>query len=202
MFRITGVIFFVLVCTMSCTGAYGNDGERVRREINLMKTSEPAKYRDFRYALRHIRSINKRQREITSVLVARAVADHVHGRKYRFTSREHRLNFLSVIMGIMRVESGFNPNAVSCKNARGLMQVHWPTWSRYFSSQEEAHDLDRNLSVGTHILRLCMKSSNNNLRHALYKYLGTKDDRYADKVIAGAIAFKKSVLLDPIKDTF
>ncbi len=152
--------------------------------------------------LRHIRSVNKKQGETTSIFVAKAVADHVHWKKYRFTTREHRLNFLSVIMGIMRVESGFNPDAVSGKNARGLMQVHWPTWNRYFSSQEEAHDPNRNLSVGAHILRQYMTRSNNDLRSALYRYLGAKDDRYADNVIASAAAFKKSVLSNPISDIF
>ena len=52
------------------------------------------------------------------------------------------------------VESGLNSNAVSDKNALGLMQVHWLTLNRYFSSQEEAHDINKNLSAGTKILRL------------------------------------------------
>ena len=53
---------------------------------------------------------------------------------------------------------------------------------------------------GTGILRLYMTKSNNNLRMALYKYLGAKDDRYADKVITSAIAFKKSIPANPIND--
>ena len=198
--KIAVIIFFVLICGIRHGRAYDKDMERVRGEFESMKKNDPDKYRDFRYVLRHIRSVNKKQGETTSIFVAKAVADHVHWKKYRFSTREHRLNFLSVIMGIMRVESGFNPDAVSGKNARGLMQVHWPTWKQYFSSQEEAHDLNRNLSVGTQILGLYMNRSNNDLRLALYKYLGAKDDRYADKVIASAIAFKKSVLSNPIKD--
>jgi len=121
------------------------------------------------------------------------------GKGTAFASEEHRLNFLSVLMGIIRVESGFNPAAVSSKNARGLMQVHWPTWKRYFDSPEQAHDPDKNLFVGTGILRLYMHQSNNDLRLALYKYLGTKDDRYADRVIEGAMTFKMSVLSNPLK---
>ena len=45
-----------------------------------------------------------------------------------------------------------------------------------------------------------MSGSNNDLRLTLYKYLGAKDDSYADKVISSVIAFKKSVLLEPIED--
>lgn len=198
--KVAGIIFFILICGSSYAGTSESAIKSIRGELESMKKETPEKYRDFRYALRHIRSINKKQGELTSIFVAKAVADHVYWEKYRFTSDEHRLNFLSVIMGIIRVESGFNPKAVSCKNARGLMQVHWPTWKQYFSSQEEAHNLNRNLSVGTGILRLYMNKTNNNLRLALYKYLGAKDDRYADKVIASAIAFKKSVLSNPITD--
>ncbi len=71
-------------------------------------------------------------------------------------------------MGVIQVESGFDPDAVSDKNARGLMQIHWTIWKHYFSSPEEAHDI-----------------------------IGAKDDRYADKVISSAAAFKKRVLYNP-----
>ncbi|MHB8109897.1 MAG: lytic transglycosylase domain-containing protein [Syntrophorhabdaceae bacterium] len=199
------MVFCVFICFVEvppghCESAAGNSTQRVRGEIDLMRIDNPDKYKDFHYALRHIRAVNRRQKELTSLYVAKALVDHVHWEKYRFASPEHRLNFLSVLIGIVRVESGFNPDAVSSKNARGLMQVHWPTWKRYFTSPEDVHNLNRNLHVGTGILRLYMQQSNNDLRRALYKYLGARDDRYADKVIAGAVAFKRSVLQNPIKD--
>jgi len=199
-------VSFLAMCLCSAAkgycGADGGDNEgmaQLRAEIQVMKGGNPDKYRDFRHTLRHIRKINRRQKERTSLVVAKALVEHVHRDKYRFSSEEHRLNFLSVLMGIVHVESGFDPAAISNKDARGLMQVHWPTWKRYFSSPEEAHDLHRNLSVGTAILRLYMRQSNNDLRLALYKYLGARDDRYADKVIESAVAFKASVLSNPLK---
>lgn len=161
--------------------------------IEAMKLSNPDKYRDFLYVLKHIRKANKQQESSISTMVAKAIVDHVHWEKYRFISEEHRLNFLSVLVGVIHVESRFDPAAVSDKNARGLMQVHWPTWKKYFSSPDEAHDLQRNLSVGTGILRLYMDRSNNNLRVALYRYLGTRDDRYADRVIGNAVSFRNGV---------
>lgn len=167
--------------------------------IGAMKRDNPGKFRNFTHALRHIQKVNKKQDAQVSCAVAKALVDHVHRERYRFRSEEHRLNFLSVLVGIIRVESAFDPEAVSRKNARGLMQVHWPTWKRYFASPGEAHDLHRNLYVGTGILRLYMRQSNNDLRRALYKYLGAKDDHYADMVIDGAAAFKKSALPDMIK---
>ncbi len=197
---VAGLACFLTACYIPASGAVEADLSKVCNELNVMKKEEPEKYRDFRYALRHIRSVNRKQSNITSLLVAKAIADHVHEKRFRYTSEEHRLNFFSVIMGIIRVESGFNPDAVSGKDARGLMQVHWPTWKRYFSSQEDIHDIHRNLSVGTAILTGYMAASRNDLRAALHKYLGAKDDGYANKVIASALSFKKSVLLQPIKD--
>ena len=198
--KIVGVIIFVFICGISHGNAHDGNIGKVLSEIESMKKEDTDKYRDFRYVLRHIRSFNKKQGNVTSVSVARAITEHAYGKRYRFTSREHRLNFLSVIVGIIEVESGFDPDAVSGKDARGLMQVHWPTWNRFFSSREEVHDLTRNLAVGTGILRLYMMRSNNDLRSALHKYLGAKDDRYADRVIASAAAFKKSVLSQRIKE--
>ncbi len=183
------------------SGAVGDTGGAtdLPAEIEAMKNNNPDKYRDFRHVLRHIRTMNRKQNRKTSLTVAKALVDHVYWERYRFTSERHRLNFLSVLMGIVCVESGFDPAAISNRNARGLMQVHWPTWKRYFSSPMEAHDLRRNLAVGTGILRLYMRRSNNDLRRALYRYLGARDDRYADRVIESATAFKASVLSDPLE---
>lgn len=197
---LAGLACFFMACYNPDSRAFEADLLKIRHELEVMRKEEPGKYRDFRYALRHIRSVNRKQANLTSLFVAKAIADHVHEKRFRYTSEEHRLNFLSVIMGIIRVESGFNPDAVSGKDARGLMQVHWPTWKRYFSSQEDVHDIHRNLSVGTAILTGYMAASRNDLRAALFKYLGAKDDGYANKVIASALSFKKSVLLQPIKD--
>jgi len=205
-----GKVIIVLLCALGISihpGIKGHCGPgggtgcttELSAEIEAMKNRNPDKYRDFRHVLRHIRTMNRRQNEKTSLSVAKALVDHVYWERYRFTSAEHRLNFLSVLMGIVRVESLFDPAAVSNRNARGLMQIHSPTWKRYFSSPDEAHDLRRNLTVGTGILRHYMRRSNNDLRRALYRYLGAPDDRYADKVIESAAAFKARVLSDTME---
>lgn len=197
---VAGLVCFLLASEVPSCRAHDGNPAKVPYELEVMRKEDPDKYKDFRYALRHIRSVNKKQARTTSVFVAKAIADHVHEKRFRYASDEHRLNFLSLIMGIIRVESCFDPNAVSSKNARGLMQVHWPTWRQYFSSREEVHDPHKNLSVGTSILRLYLNASNNDLRAALYRYLGARDDGYADRVIASAISFKKGVLSERMKD--
>ncbi len=172
--------------------------QRIIAEAEQMKKTDPEKYQDFINVATHIRKENRKQHGLVSVIVAKAITDHVHD-NFRYRSAEHRLNFLSLLMGIMKIESGYNPRALSNKNARGLMQVHYPTWGRYFNSQQDAHTLHKNLAVGTGILRLYLNKSNNNLRRALLMYLGaspssTKGEynQYVDNVVYSAIKFKKN----------
>jgi len=180
--------------------------EGLRRKIledaEKMKKADPDRYQDFMNVAIFIRKENKKQHPVMSGAVAKAIADHVHD-NFQYRSAEHRLNFLSLLMGIMKIESGYNPNARSYANARGLMQVHYPTWGRYFSSQEDVHHLQKNLIVGTGILRLYLMRSGNDLRKALLMYLGAPANRppeqtkaeynqYVRNVIYSALRFKKN----------
>lgn len=186
--------------TPNVTGG-ATTAEQVRQQIILeaeqMKKADPEKYRDFVNVATFIRKENRRQHGLVSVIVARAITDHIHD-NFKYRSAEHRLNFLSLLMGIMKIESGYNPRALSNKNARGLMQVHYPTWGRYFTSQQDAHTLHKNLAVGTGILRLYLDKANNNLRRALLMYLGAPPsstnaeyNQYVNNVVYSAIKFKK-----------
>lgn len=173
-------------------------GRQIIAGTEQMKKDNREKYQDFINIAAFIRKENRKQPGLTSVVVAKAIADHIHD-NFQYRSAEHRLNFLSLLMGIMKIESGYNPHALSHRNARGLMQVHYPTWGRYFESQQDAHTLHKNLVVGTGILRLYLNRSNNNVRRALLMYLGAspastnaKYHRYVDNVVYSAIKFKKN----------
>lgn len=82
------------------------------------------------------------------------------------------------------------------------MQVHFPTWGKYFKSQEDAHHLKKNLLVGSAILRLYLQKSNNDLAKALLMYLGAPANRpsalkrehvqYVRNVVHSALKFKKN----------
>ncbi|MBR3289438.1 MAG: lytic transglycosylase domain-containing protein [Clostridia bacterium] len=67
----------------------------------------------------------------------------------------------SLIYAVIRVESGFDPNAVSHADARGLMQITSDTltWSRYRlnlpdDGSVDLFDPDANIQTGTHVLSL------------------------------------------------
>jgi soluble lytic murein transglycosylase-like protein len=70
--------------------------------------------------------------------------------------REAAINDLdaSLIRAIIKVESDWKSDAVSHKNARGLMQV-MPEHLKYFGfkSVDELHDDEKNIMAGTRLLR-------------------------------------------------
>jgi len=69
---------------------------------------------------------------------------------------------------IVRVESNYNPYAVSSKGAMGLMQLMPATAARYGASVAELYDAERNLEVGMrHFLELLSRLD---LRLALAAY--------------------------------
>jgi len=57
------------------------------------------------------------------------------------------------VAAIIQTESEFNPNAVSKKDARGLMQIHRPTWK-----MDNYFDSEKNIQIGAKILLMYKKS--------------------------------------------
>ncbi|HSR12475.1 MAG TPA: lytic transglycosylase domain-containing protein [Thermodesulfobacteriota bacterium] len=53
------------------------------------------------------------------------------------------------VAGIIMTESEFNPHAVSAKDARGLMQIHKPTWK-----MNDYFDIEENIRKGAEILAM------------------------------------------------
>jgi soluble lytic murein transglycosylase-like protein len=74
----------------------------------------------------------------------------------------------SLIHSIIETESGFNPNAVSSKGARGLMQLMPTTAERL--GVENSFDPDQNIHAGVRHFRSLMDMFNNNLDLSLAAY--------------------------------
>ena len=83
----------------------------------------------------------------------------------------------SLIIGLIKIESNFNPFAESGKGAIGLMQIRYTTWKE----EPELLDngvpakgalfwIDRNITAGTHILQKYYIESDCDLAKALYRY--------------------------------
>ncbi len=68
----------------------------------------------------------------------------------------------------MKVESNFNPEAVSKKGARGLMQL-MPTTARQHRV-DNIHDPSQNIQAGVRHLRLLLNRFQGNLRLGLAAY--------------------------------
>lgn len=146
--------------------------------------------RDLQIIMAYVRLRKKNSRPIVNYIVAKNIIYRTD-MEHRFKTSFSRKNFMSLVMGIVEIESGFNPFARSDKDARGLMQVHQPTWGRYFTVEKTAYSASRNLEVGTSILFYYFTLENGDLRRALYRYYGAKDNSYVRKVLIKAVAFKK-----------
>ena len=87
-----------------------------------------------------------------------------------------------LVVGIIEVESAFNPLAVSSKQARGLMQV-LSSWAKKFGLKDEyeLHNIDENIKSGIKVFKIHLEEAKGDISQALYLYVG-KDKSYAPKV--------------------
>ena len=81
------------------------------------------------------------------------------------------------VAAVALTESQFNPKAVSPKNARGLMQIHAPTWPMddYFNTEE-------NIKKGMQILFMYRNSHPKSYLKRYYGDTGKDGTRYVQKV--------------------
>jgi soluble lytic murein transglycosylase-like protein len=93
-----------------------------------------------------------------------------------------------LVLSMMKVESGYNPRAVSRRGAYGLMQVNFSVWKDELGiDKKRIFDIDYNIDLGLQILKRYYLESKGNLKRALhlynngYKY---KNYSYVNKVEA------------------
>lgn len=84
----------------------------------------------------------------------------------------------SVIVAMMKVESNFNPSAVSNKGARGLMQVRWSVWKKTLAERlgmkdrYDLHNIYEGMEAGVIVLKHYLDKNNGDVSRALYDYVG------------------------------
>ncbi len=88
-----------------------------------------------------------------------------------------------LIMGMVEVESNFNPSAVSSKGARGLLQVMPSIWKDTLGLEDEydLHQIKTGLEHGVKILTIILNEQKGNMPKALYHYVG-KNEAYVNNV--------------------
>jgi soluble lytic murein transglycosylase-like protein len=107
-----------------------------------------------------------------------------------------------LVLGVIKVESNYNPKAVSYAGAHGLMQINLSVWRDELDIDEkQLYDVGYNIDLGLKILKQYYVESSGNLKRALhlynngYKYNNTS---YAGKVHSAVLSFKpNSTSLQP-----
>jgi cell division protein FtsB len=87
-----------------------------------------------------------------------------------------------LVVGIIQVESSFNPMAISSKNARGLMQV-MPMWAKHFKYDKvcSLHNVNIGILTGIKVLKIHIEEEDGDISEGLYKYVN-KDRSYVERV--------------------
>lgn len=102
-----------------------------------------------------------------------------------------------LVVGIIEVESTFDPKATGPKTkhgrARGLMQV-MPMWAKEFNlkSKRELHNIETSIQTGLKVFKIHLEEANGNISRGLYRYVNF-DRSYVRKVYAAVDRFKSHV---------
>ena len=76
-----------------------------------------------------------------------------------------------LVLGMVKVESDYNPRAVSNRGAYGLMQVNFSVWKNELSiDKKRIFDIDYNIELGLQILKRYYLESKGNIFRALHLY--------------------------------
>ena len=98
-------------------------------------------------------------------------------------SKKHNMDF-SLIVGLMQVESAYNPFAVSSVKARGLLQVMHTVWGKKFKIKKasDLHDIELNIDTGIQVLKHYLDKNEGNVTKALQNYNGSTGTDFSNKV--------------------
>jgi len=104
-------------------------------------------------------------------------------------ARNNDIITAKLINAIIKVESNFNPKAISNKGAIGLMQIRYSVWKNelkkhnIINTKQDLFNKSKNVNAGVFILRQYLKKNNNDLEKALVKY-SSNATNYYNKVMA------------------
>ena len=106
---------------------------------------------------------------------ASAIVDYVHDTAEQFSISP------SLLLAMMRVESGFKEKAKSSHGAKGLMQVIPQYHKEKFAGRNPLNPIV-SIEVGAWVLKDCMDKHGNNHRKSLNCYSGGGGKQYFDKI--------------------
>ena len=96
----------------------------------------------------------------------------------------------TLVVGLMEVESRFNPFAKSSVGARGLLQV-MPLWLKQLKLTDvrQLHGIEEGIRGGLFVLTHYIKTNKGNITKALQNYNGTKGNDFHESVYEKAGRF-------------
>lgn len=131
--------------------------ELVRLE-NIIQTNE-SKLKQFELYAYKVQSFDRKYPVFSQIL------DNVYAK-----SKDYGFN-PDLILGVIEVESNYNPTAVSNRGAYGLMQVNLSVWKRELSIDvDRIFEIGYNVDLGMKILKQYYDESNGNINRALHLY--------------------------------
>ncbi len=103
----------------------------------------------------------------------------------------------NLILALIKVESSFNPRAISSVGAYGLMQINYSVWKNTFNiDPNKIFDIDYNIDVGLRILKRYYDESNGDIKKALFLYNNGyfyKNKSYVPKVVKTFTSYNKTL---------
>ena len=105
-----------------------------------------------------------------------------------------------VILGIMKVESNFNPRAVSYRGAYGLMQVNLSVWQKELKiDPNRIFDIAYNIDTGMKILKNYLDLTHGNLKRAIHLYNNGflyNNTNFATRVNSATLSFSPTPVVE------
>lgn len=111
------------------------------------------------------------RRFMTAEAEAMPAVEYPYRSCFRGAAAEHDLP-VALLVAVARGESNFDPDAISSADARGLMQIRWPTTARHlgFSRASELHDPCPNIEAGARYLSELLERYDGDVHLALAAY--------------------------------
>jgi len=126
----------------------------------------------------------------TPKVVAKEISENVvqYSKKYELPPE--------LVLGIIEIESCFNPLVESSKGAKGLMQV-MPEWVPKMGLKDvnELHEINIGIDTGIRVFLIHLEEAEGSISGGLYRYVN-KDYSYVQKVYAAVgrfVAYRSTI---------
>jgi len=165
---VLAILLNLFVCSLAADGT--NDGLLVGKSIDLINQSIDVYMRAYEDIEMLAESIG------TAAGVTNADEKFVYAFLITKWSREFGFDPLEVA-AVALTESQFNPKAVSPKDARGLMQIHRPSWE-----MDDYFNTEKNIKKAMQILYMYRNSQPDSYLKRYYGDTGEEGVQYVRKV--------------------